>query len=76
MRPDYGGMISICGLKENTVVNIVDAGGNLVCKTRRNGGLAVWDGRNANGTKATPGIYTALCNAEGGPTDCKILILR
>jgi len=76
VRPDYGGMISIAGLMDNTVVNIVDAGGNLVCKTRSHGGTAVWDGRLQDGRRATPGVYTALCNAEGGKAVIKILVVR
>lgn len=76
VRPDYGGYISIAGLMDNTVVNIVDAGGNLVCKTRSHGGLAVWDGKLPDGRRATPGVYTALCNAEGGHTVVKILVIR
>ena len=74
--PHYSGVISITGLMDNTVVNIVDAGGNLVCKTRSHGGTAVWDGKDAYGNRATPGIYTALCNAEDGHTVVKILIAR
>jgi hypothetical protein len=69
-------MISIAGLMDNTVVNIVDAGGNLVCKTRSHGGTAVWDGRLQDGRRATPGVYTALCNAEGGKAVIKILVVR
>lgn len=76
VRPDYGGMISIAGLMENTTVNIIDASGNLVCKTRSHGGLAVWDGRLYDGRRATPGVYTALCNAEGAHTVVKILVIR
>lgn len=76
VRPDYGGMISITGLMENTVVNIVDAGGNLVCKTRSNGGTAVWDGRLPDGRRATPGVYTALCNSAEGHAAVKILVVR
>ena len=76
VRPNYGGAISIAGLMENTVVNIIDAGGNLVCKTRSHGGLAVWDGNLPDGRRATPGIYTALCNANGGHTVVKILVVR
>lgn len=74
VRPDYGGMISITGLMDNTVVNIIDAGGNLVCKTRSHGGTAVWDGKLPDGRRATPGVYTALCNAQGGHTVVKILV--
>ena len=76
VRPEYGGIISITGLMENTVVNIVDAGGNLVCKTRSHGGTAVWDGRLPDGRRATAGVYTALCNADGGHTVVKILVIR
>jgi hypothetical protein len=76
VRPDYGGYISVCGLMENTVVNIIDAGGNLVCKTRSQGGTAVWDGKLPDGRRATPGVYTALCNAPGGHAVVKILVIR
>lgn len=76
VRPDYGGMISIAGLMENTVVNIIDASGNLVCKTRSHGGIAVWDGKLSDGRRATPGVYTAMCNADGGHTVVKILVVR
>lgn len=74
VRPDYGGTISITGLMDNTVVNIIDEGGNLVCKTRSHGGTAVWDGKLPDGRRATPGVYTALCNATGGHTVVKILV--
>lgn len=76
VRPEYVGMISITGLMDNTVVNIVDAGGNLVCKTRSHGGTAVWDGKLPDGRRATPGVYSALCNAKGGHTVVKILVIR
>lgn len=76
VRPDYGGYITIAGLMENTTVNIVDAGGNLVCKTKSHGGTAVWDGKLPDGRRATAGVYTALCNANGGKAVVKILVLR
>ena len=76
VRPNYGGMIAITGLMENTVVNIVDAGGNLVCKTKSHGGTATWDGNLPDGRRATPGVYTALCNSSGGHTAVKILFIQ
>ena len=76
VRPDYGGLISITGLTENTTVNILDSGGNLVCKTRSNGGTAVWDGKLADGQRATPGVYTALCTSTSGHAAVKILVIR
>ena len=76
VRPDYGGSIAIKGVMENSEVNIIDSGGNLVCKTRSNGGTAVWDGRLPDGRRATPGVYTALCNAQGGKKAIKILVIQ
>lgn len=76
VRPGYNGMISITGLMENTVVNIIDSGGNLVCKTKSHGGTAVWDGKLSDGRRATPGVYTAMCNADGGHAVVKILVIR
>ena len=76
VQPNYTGVISITGLMDNTVVNIIDSGGNLVCKTRSHGGTAVWDGKDAYGQRAAPGVYTALCNAAGGHKAVKILIAR
>ena len=76
VRPNYGGNITITGLMENTVVNIVDESGNLVCKTKSHGGTAVWDGKLWDGRRATAGVYTALCNATGGSTVVKILVIR
>ena len=76
VRPDYIGYITITGLTENTTVNIIDEGGNLVCKTKSNGGTAVWDGRLADGRQATPGVYTAMCNSATGHTAIKILVVH
>lgn len=77
VRHNYAGVITITGLMENSVVNIVDEGGNLICKTRSNGGTAVWDGKNQQGQRASSGIYTALCNApDGSHTAIKIMVMK
>lgn len=78
VRPNYVGLITISGLMENTEVNIIDGGGNLVCKTRSNGGTAVWDGKNQLGQRVKSGVYTALCNTAEGKqhTVVKILIMN
>lgn len=78
VRPNYQGVISIINLMEDTEVNIVDAGGNLVCRTRSNGGIAIWDGRNFRGQRVGSGVYTALCNAADGKnhTVVKILVMN
>ncbi|MGN0234887.1 MAG: two-component regulator propeller domain-containing protein [Paludibacteraceae bacterium] len=77
VRHNYEGVVTITGLMENSVVNIVDEGGNLICKTRSNGGTAIWDGKNQYGQRASSGIYTALCNApDGGHTTIKIMVMK
>lgn len=78
VRPNYGGVITITGLMENTIVNIIDSGGNLVCKTRSNGGIATWDGKNFRGQRVATGIYTVLCNTADGQNHSvtKILVTR
>ena len=78
VRPDYSGVITIAGLMDETVCYILDAGGNLIAKTQSNGGTAVWNGLRVNGEKATPGIYSVLCNtADGGShTVTKIMLMR
>lgn len=76
VRPDYGGSVSITGLMDNSEVHIIDSGGNLVCKTRSNGGTAVWDLRLYDGKRAKSGIYTALCNTKGGHAAVKIMVIQ
>ncbi len=78
VRSNYEGTISITGLMDNTVINIIDAGGNLICKTRSNGGTAIWDGKDQYGRRAATGVYTVLCNTANGKnhTVTKILILN
>lgn len=78
VRADYTGVITISGLMNNTAVNIIDGGGNLVCKTRSNGGIAVWNGLNQHGKRAATGIYTVLCNAGDGKshTVAKIMVIN
>jgi len=62
VRPDFEGVITIRGLMDESEVYIVDNVGNLVCKTRSNGGLAVWDGRTADGHRAASGVYLVFLN--------------
>lgn len=78
VRRNYVGEITITNLMADTWVNILDAAGNLVCKTRSNGGTAVWNGCNQNGDRVASGVYTALCNSGNGKgrTVVKIMILN
>lgn len=57
VRGNYQGYISISGLVEDSEVKITDAQGNLVYRTRSNGGTAVWDGKRFDGQKVATGVY-------------------
>jgi len=78
VREDYDGVITIAGLMDETTVHILDSGGNLVCETYSNGGIAVWDGRNGAKKRVSSGVYTALCNTADGNnhTVVKIMIVH
>ena len=75
VRPNFEGVITISGLMDNTVVTIIDSGGNLVCKTKSNGGIAIWDGKNFRGERVTTGVYTVLCNTADGASHAVTKIL-
>lgn len=77
VRPNYDGVVTIQGLTDGTVVNIIDQGGQLVCKTNANGGLAIWDLKNGDGKRVSSGIYTALCNdTNGNHQVVKIMVMN
>lgn len=75
VRSDYVGDIVISNLMDNTWVNIVDGGGNVVFRTRSNGGTAVWDGTNQHKERVGTGVYSALCTAGDGSGDTVVKIL-
>lgn len=75
VRPDYQGVITIKGLMEDTDVKIMDNAGQLVCHTRSNGGLAIWDGKNGKGQRVSSGVYTAFCNTRDGEHHAVVKIL-
>ena len=75
VRPNYAGYVTISGLMAETVVKIVDNGGNLVYSTRSNGGLATWDLKNGKGVRVSSGVYTAFCNTADGQHHAIVKIL-
>lgn len=75
VRPDFEGLISIRGLMDNSWVTITDGGGRVVYKTRSQGGMAVWNGCDAQGHRVATGVYSALCNAGDGSGHTVVKIL-
>ena len=75
VHPNYHGVVTIRGLMANTEVRIVDASGHLVTTIQGNGGEAVWDMTNAQGSRVASGIYTALCNTQDGAAHSTVKIM-
>lgn len=77
IRPNYDGVVTITGLMDQSDVNIIDQAGQLVCKTKSNGGIAIWDLKNGDGKRVGSSIYTALCNdAAGKHQVVKIMVMN
>lgn len=80
VRPDYGGNITITGLKDNCLVKIADAAGNVVTQMRSVGGTAVWDARTPSGDRVKSGVYFVFASTSDSGNSLaavsKILIMR
>lgn len=66
VRPDYTGWITIKGLKDNSLVKIADAAGHVFYQTRSEGGMVVWDGCNADGSRVRSGVYFVFASDASG----------
>ncbi len=80
VRPDYTGYITVSGLMDNSLVKFADAAGNVVYQTRSNGGMAVWDGCKADGSRVNTGVYYVLAsqneNDNATSVVTKILVVK
>lgn len=80
VRPDYGGNVTITGLRDNCLVKIADAAGNVVTQMRSHGGTAQWDARTPSGDRVKSGVYFVFASqgqsGASGAAVAKILIMR
>jgi hypothetical protein len=76
VEKDYEGTIAVTGLTPDAYIKITDVAGNVVYSAQSNGGLAVWNGKNAEGIRVSPGVYIVLCLSKDGEQEgiTKILI--
>jgi hypothetical protein len=63
---DFNGKVGISGLTTDANVKITDIYGNLIYQTTAEGGTAVWNVKNYNGTRAEPGVYLIFSSSEDG----------
>lgn len=66
VRPDFQGVMTVSGLRENTAIKITDTAGRLIYETKSNGGTVAWDLQNPFGSRASSGIYMVFCIADDG----------
>jgi hypothetical protein len=63
---DFNGTIAITNLPADVDVKITDSAGNLVAKTKANGGMATWDGKNFENKRVSSGVYfVMMANSDG-----------
>jgi hypothetical protein len=66
VRKDHDGPIAIRGLPPNSTVHITDINGDLVHKTRSEGGQAIWDGTDSEGLRVRTGVYLVFVASPNG----------
>ena len=74
VEPDFTGMIAINGLMANSNVVITDIDGNIVKTLISDGGIALWDGCDANGNRMETGIYKVYASQDVTSTEGEPLI--
>ena len=60
VRPEHMDKVTIVGLMDNSNVKITDLNGNIIYQTKSLGGQAIWNCRNANGSRVATGVYLVL----------------
>lgn len=64
VRPEHMDKVTIVGLMDNSNVKITDLNGNIIYQTKSLGGQAIWNCRNASGSRVATGVYLVLASTE------------
>ena len=64
VRPEHMDKVTIVGLMDNSNVKITDLNGNIIYQTKSLGGQAIWNCRNADGSRVATGVYLVLASTE------------
>jgi len=77
-RYDRHNSITIEGLSEESLINIVGTDGMLVKRIETQGGRASWDGKDFNGSRLGSGVYFVIALDENGGEKGigKVVIIR
>ncbi len=78
VRANYAGTVFVRGLIDNSVVKIVDQGGNLVWETKSQGGQIEWPVKTLSGSRVSTGVYVIYATSTNGEQRAvsKILVVN
>jgi hypothetical protein len=62
----YAGVVSVNGLKANSLCKITDSSGKLVWQGYSDGGQLVWDCKDHYGNRPATGVYYVMASDENG----------
>lgn len=66
VRHGYAGVVTVSGLKTNSLCKITDSSGKLVWQGYSEGGQLVWDGKDHYGNRPATGVYYVMASDENG----------
>ena len=78
VRPENSDLVGIKGLVTDALVKITTTSGAFVTHLQAEGGQAIWDCTDINGSKVQPGIYLIFVSDETGKETyaTKVLIMK
>ena len=62
VRPDFMGLITIQGLRANSIVKIADSSGLVIKQLKSSSGTATWDGCGLDGERVSTGVYYVIAS--------------
>lgn len=66
VKSNYTGTIAIKGLVENADVRITDISGQLIYRTKAQGGQAIWNGMDYKGRRPQTGVFLVFATNKDG----------
>ncbi len=66
VRHEYNGIVTVKGLKTNSLCKITDASGKLVWQGYSHGGQLAWDCKDHFGNRPATGVYYVMASDENG----------
>lgn len=80
VTPEYGGIVTVDGLMDGSLVKIADSSGAVVWQGRAEGGMITWNIENSAGRRVRSGVYYVLASSNAGGSSkgavAKIMVIN